>query len=107
MASQSNICSFSTSFISYGIAYNMDALAGTVYVNVIILGAARWAINIIAALLEYTIKSIGRRLLHLVSVGFVMVVMAVTFVIYIFTCASFLSSRFSELASAEENNLLS
>uniref|UniRef100_A0A183E124 ABC transmembrane type-1 domain-containing protein n=1 Tax=Gongylonema pulchrum TaxID=637853 RepID=A0A183E124_9BILA len=50
---------FSTSFISYGIAYNMDALAGSVYINVIILGGARWAINITAASLEYSIKSIG------------------------------------------------
>ncbi|VDM21814.1 unnamed protein product, partial [Wuchereria bancrofti] len=64
-------CRFSTSFISYGIAYNMDALAGTVYINVIILGAARWAINISAAGLEFSIQSIGRRLLHLVAVGFI------------------------------------
>uniref|UniRef100_A0A8R1XQF1 MFS domain-containing protein n=1 Tax=Onchocerca volvulus TaxID=6282 RepID=A0A8R1XQF1_ONCVO len=77
---------FSTSFISYGIAYNMDALAGTVYVNVIILGATRWAINISAAALEFSIQKVGRRLLHLVAVGFIAVIMAIIFVIYIFTC---------------------
>ncbi|VDM94697.1 unnamed protein product, partial [Onchocerca ochengi] len=76
---------FSTSFISYGIAYNMDALAGTVYVNVIILGATRWAINISAAALEFSIQKVGRRLLHLVAVGFIAVIMAIIFVIYIFT----------------------
>ncbi|VBB28809.1 unnamed protein product [Acanthocheilonema viteae] len=76
---------FSTSFISYGIAYNMDALAGTVYINVIILGGARWSINILAAMLEFSIKSVGRRLLHLVAVGFIAVTMGVIFVIYIFT----------------------
>ncbi|CAG9539445.1 unnamed protein product [Cercopithifilaria johnstoni] len=76
---------FSTSFISYGIAYNMDALAGTVYINVIILGAARWSINILAAGLEFSIRSVGRRLLHLVAVGFIAVIMAIIFVIYIFT----------------------
>ncbi|VIO98588.1 Uncharacterized protein BM_BM9944 [Brugia malayi] len=76
---------FSTSFISYGIAYNMDALAGTVYINVIILGAARWAINISAAGLEFSIQSIGRRLLHLVAVGFIVVIMGIIFIIYLFT----------------------
>uniref|UniRef100_A0A1I7VRH7 MFS domain-containing protein n=1 Tax=Loa loa TaxID=7209 RepID=A0A1I7VRH7_LOALO len=76
---------FSTSFISYGIAYNMDALAGTVYINVIILGAARWAINISAAGLEFSIQSVGRRLLHLVAVGFIVVIMGIIFVIYLLT----------------------
>uniref|UniRef100_A0A915PKZ2 Major facilitator superfamily (MFS) profile domain-containing protein n=1 Tax=Setaria digitata TaxID=48799 RepID=A0A915PKZ2_9BILA len=76
---------FSTSFISYGIAYNMDALAGTVYVNVIILGAARWAINILAAGLEVSIKSVGRRLLHLFAVGFIAINMGTIFVIYLLT----------------------
>uniref|UniRef100_A0A1I8EFG1 MFS domain-containing protein n=1 Tax=Wuchereria bancrofti TaxID=6293 RepID=A0A1I8EFG1_WUCBA len=82
----SSICyQFSTSFISYGIAYNMDALAGTVYINVIILGAARWAINISAAGLEFSIQSIGRRLLHLVAVGFIVAIMGIIFIIYLFT----------------------
>lgn len=64
----------------------MDALAGTVYVNVIILGAARYAINIIAAALEFTIQRVGRRLLHCVSAGFIAVMMGVIFIIYLFTC---------------------
>ncbi|VDN07803.1 unnamed protein product [Thelazia callipaeda] len=76
---------FSASFVSYGIAYNMDALAGTVYINVIILGSVRWGINITAASLEYMFQKIGRRLLHLVAVGFIATVMGVTFVIYLFT----------------------
>ncbi|VDN40552.1 unnamed protein product [Gongylonema pulchrum] len=77
---------FSTSFISYGIAYNMDALAGTVYVNVIILGLARYAINIICAALEYSIERVGRRLLHCLAVGFIAVTMGIIFVLYVFTC---------------------
>ncbi|VDK74375.1 unnamed protein product [Litomosoides sigmodontis] len=76
---------FSTSFISYGIAYNMDALAGTVYINVIILGAARWSINILAATLEFSIESVGRRLLHLFTVGFIVIIMGIIFGIYAFT----------------------
>uniref|UniRef100_A0A8R1XQV3 MFS domain-containing protein n=1 Tax=Onchocerca volvulus TaxID=6282 RepID=A0A8R1XQV3_ONCVO len=75
---------FSTSLISYGIAYNMDALAGTVYVNVIILGAARYTVNITAAATEYTIKRVGRRLLHCVSAGFIATTMGVIFIIYLF-----------------------
>ncbi|EFO28408.1 major facilitator superfamily transporter [Loa loa] len=75
---------FSTSFISYGIAYNMDALAGTVYMNVIILGAARYGINIIAAILEFTIQRVGRRLLHCLSAGFIVFMMGMIFIIYLF-----------------------
>ncbi|VDN07802.1 unnamed protein product [Thelazia callipaeda] len=73
---------FSASFVSFGVAYNMDALAGTVYINVIILGFLRWGINITAASLEYFFENIGRRLLHLVAVGFIATVMGVTFIIY-------------------------
>ncbi|VIO98589.1 Uncharacterized protein BM_BM9944 [Brugia malayi] len=96
---------FSTSFISYGIAYNMDALAGTVYINVIILGAARWAINISAAGLEFSIQSIGRRLLHLVAVGFIVVIMGIIFIIYLFTCdgsihAIIMFTRYASLLAA-------
>ncbi|VIO98590.1 Uncharacterized protein BM_BM5460 [Brugia malayi] len=76
---------FSTSFISYGIAYNMDALAGTVYMNVVILGVARYSINVIAAILEFTVERVGRRLLHCVSAGFIVVVMGVVSIIYLFT----------------------
>ncbi|KAM3717083.1 Solute carrier family 22 member 6-A [Dirofilaria immitis] len=75
---------FSTSFIGYGIAYNMDALAGTVYVNVIILGAVRYAVNITAATFEFTIQRVGRRLLHCISAGFIAVTMGVIFIIYLF-----------------------
>uniref|UniRef100_A0A0R3RH07 MFS domain-containing protein n=1 Tax=Elaeophora elaphi TaxID=1147741 RepID=A0A0R3RH07_9BILA len=75
---------FSASLISYGIAYNMDALAGTVYANVIILGVTRYSINIIAATLEFTIRRVGRRLLHCVSAGFIMLLVGVIFIIYLF-----------------------
>ncbi|VDO61012.1 unnamed protein product, partial [Onchocerca flexuosa] len=77
---------FSTSLISYGIAYNMDALAGTVYINVIILGAARYTVNITAAAVEYTIQRVGRRVLHCVSAGFIAITMGVIFIIYLFAC---------------------
>ncbi|VDN31227.1 unnamed protein product [Gongylonema pulchrum] len=76
---------FSASFVSYGIAYNMEALSGNVYVNVIILGASRWIINIVVAALEFSVKSIGRRLLHLVSVGLIALLLGILFIIYIFT----------------------
>ncbi|VDM92876.1 unnamed protein product [Onchocerca ochengi] len=75
---------FLTSLISYGIAYNMEALAGTVYENVMILGAARYAVNIIAAAFEFTIQRAGRRLLHCVSAGFIAITMGVIFIIYLF-----------------------
>ncbi|VDK42485.1 unnamed protein product [Anisakis simplex] len=70
-----SISLFSASFVSYGVAYNMDALAGNVYVNVILLGGARYAINIIAALIELNVKRVGRRHLHIVSVTTIVILM--------------------------------
>uniref|UniRef100_A0A9J2P537 Major facilitator superfamily (MFS) profile domain-containing protein n=1 Tax=Ascaris lumbricoides TaxID=6252 RepID=A0A9J2P537_ASCLU len=67
---------FSASFVSYGVAYNMDAIAGNVYVNVIILGGARYAINIIAALIELNFKNVGRRLLHITTIAVIVLLMA-------------------------------
>lgn len=64
----------------------MDALAGTVYVNVIIIGAARYTINIISAILEVTFSRIGRRLLHCASAGFIAIVMGIISLIYLFKC---------------------
>lgn len=64
----------------------MDALAGSVYVNVIILGLARYAINIIAAVLEFTVERVGRRLLHCIAVGFIAVTMGLIFFLYLLTC---------------------
>ncbi|KHN88914.1 Solute carrier family 22 member 6-A [Toxocara canis] len=70
-----SISLFSASFVSYGVAYNMDALAGNVYVNVIILGGARYAINIIAALIELNVKCAGRRVLHMTSIAVIVLLM--------------------------------
>ncbi|KAL3985648.1 putative integral membrane protein [Acanthocheilonema viteae] len=75
---------FLTSFINYGIVHNMDALTENVYVNVIIVGAVSYTINIVAAIFEFKIQCVGRRLLHCASAGFIVVVMGTVFVIYLF-----------------------
>uniref|UniRef100_A0A183V6W3 Organic cation transporter protein n=1 Tax=Toxocara canis TaxID=6265 RepID=A0A183V6W3_TOXCA len=74
---------FSASFVSYGIAFNLEALAGTVYVNVIILGASRYAINILAVLMERASKRVGRRLLHIGSITFIVIVIAAVMIVHI------------------------
>lgn len=71
--------------ISLGIAYNMDKLTGNVYINVLILGGARYTINILAAFLDFMFKA-GRRLLHLSSVGFIVIVIGAIFIIKLLTC---------------------
>lgn len=76
---------FSTSFISYGIAYNLEAISGNVFINMAILGAARYVVNIICAVLEFNFQKIGRRVLHLTCVGIIAVLNAIIFIIYIFT----------------------
>ncbi|OZC08852.1 hypothetical protein X798_04084 [Onchocerca flexuosa] len=77
---------FSTCLITYGIAYNMDAFLGTVYINMVILDAARYTVNITAAAVEYTIQRVGCHLLHCVSVSFIATTMEVVFIIYLIAC---------------------
>uniref|UniRef100_A0A8R1TY12 Uncharacterized protein n=1 Tax=Onchocerca volvulus TaxID=6282 RepID=A0A8R1TY12_ONCVO len=55
----------------------MDALAGTVYANVIILGATRWIINVSVAGFEFSIQKVDRSLLHLVAIGLIAVIIAI------------------------------
>uniref|UniRef100_A0A9J2PXK5 Major facilitator superfamily (MFS) profile domain-containing protein n=1 Tax=Ascaris lumbricoides TaxID=6252 RepID=A0A9J2PXK5_ASCLU len=78
-----SISLFSASFVSYGIAFNMEALAGTVYINVLILGTSRYAINIFAVILERASKRVGRRLLHIGAITFIVLVIAAVMVVYI------------------------
>lgn len=82
---------FSASFVSYGIAFNMEALAGTVYINVLILGTSRYAINIFAVILERASKRVGRRLLHIGAITFIVLVIAAVMVVYISARNPFLS----------------
>uniref|UniRef100_A0A915A4V6 Major facilitator superfamily (MFS) profile domain-containing protein n=1 Tax=Parascaris univalens TaxID=6257 RepID=A0A915A4V6_PARUN len=82
---------FSASFVSYGIAFNMEALAGTVYINVLILGISRYAINIFAVILERASKRVGRRLLHIGAITFIVLVIAAVMVVYISARNFFLS----------------
>ncbi|VDO28508.1 unnamed protein product [Onchocerca flexuosa] len=55
----------------------MDAFLGTVYINVVILDAARYTVNITRAAFEFTIQRVGCHLLHCVSVSFIATTMEV------------------------------
>ncbi|CAI4232010.1 unnamed protein product [Auanema sp. JU1783] len=63
------LCSgvFFTSMINYGLVFNMESLAGSLFLNSVIMGLLRWFINIITGVLDYKYKVVGRKLVHFVS----------------------------------------
>ncbi|WKY08462.1 hypothetical protein Q1695_007745 [Nippostrongylus brasiliensis] len=58
---------FFSSIINYGLVFNIETLAGSFFINSIIMGSLRWGINIVFSLLDYKVTAIGRKLIHLIS----------------------------------------
>lgn len=70
-----------TSIISYGLVFNMEKLSGSVYLNTIIVGALRYAINLVCAVIDIRFLWAGRRLLHGFSMFFIAISLGVVFMI--------------------------
>lgn len=70
-----------TSIISYGVTFNMEKLSGSVYLNTIILGALRYAINLVCAALDIRYVWAGRRLLHGTAMSFMASGLLISFII--------------------------
>ncbi|EJW84145.1 hypothetical protein WUBG_04946 [Wuchereria bancrofti] len=49
-----------TSIISYGLVFNMEKLSGSIYLNTIIVGSLRYAINLICAIIDIKFIWAGR-----------------------------------------------
>ncbi|KAL6737943.1 hypothetical protein Aduo_011545 [Ancylostoma duodenale] len=58
---------FMTSVINYGLVFNIEMLAGSFFVNSILMGFIRWSINIVFGVLDYKCKILGRKAVHFVS----------------------------------------
>ncbi|KAM3716256.1 Solute carrier family 22 member [Dirofilaria immitis] len=64
------------SMINYGMLFSMEKLPGSIYINNIILGLIRYAVNIISSFTDYTQRWFGRRVAHtipltLTTIGFI------------------------------------
>ncbi|KAL6737942.1 hypothetical protein Aduo_011544 [Ancylostoma duodenale] len=74
---------FMTSIINYGLVYNIETLAGSFFVNSVLMGCIRWSINIVFGILDYKVKWIGRKVSHLVSqatIAFCLLLISITFI---------------------------
>uniref|UniRef100_A0A914YNE7 Major facilitator superfamily (MFS) profile domain-containing protein n=1 Tax=Panagrolaimus superbus TaxID=310955 RepID=A0A914YNE7_9BILA len=56
---------FVTSIVNYGIVYNMEKVSGSIYINAILIGVIRYALNLVMAFLDYKFTRIGRKLIHM------------------------------------------
>ncbi|VIO95417.1 Uncharacterized protein BM_BM59 [Brugia malayi] len=73
-----------TSIISYGLVFNMEKLSGSIYLNTIIVGSLRYAINLICAIIDIKFIWAGRRLLHGLSMFFIAISLGFVFLIILF-----------------------
>ncbi|EFO18407.2 hypothetical protein LOAG_10089 [Loa loa] len=73
-----------TSIISYGLVFNMEKLSGSIYLNTIIVGSLRYAINLVCAIIDIKFIWAGRRLLHGFSMFFIAISLGLVFLIVLF-----------------------
>lgn len=73
-----------TSIISYGLVFNMEKLSGSIYLNTILVGALRYVINLICAVMDFKIRWVGRRLLHGFAMSFISLGLGIVFLITLF-----------------------
>ena len=59
-----NFCSLVTSLVNYGLVYNMEKVSGSIYMNAILIGIIRYALNLTMAFFDFKFKCFGRKLLH-------------------------------------------
>ncbi|KJH49675.1 hypothetical protein DICVIV_04157 [Dictyocaulus viviparus] len=74
---------FMTSVINYGLVFNIDLLSGSFFINSVIMGIIRWAINILFGVLEFKHKAVGRKIAHFISQSLIAVCLGVVAAIYL------------------------
>jgi hypothetical protein len=50
----------------------MEKLSGSIYINSVIMGSFRYALNLITAFADMRFKWLGRKLVHAIAEGFIM-----------------------------------
>ncbi|KAK0412951.1 hypothetical protein QR680_006502 [Steinernema hermaphroditum] len=70
-----------TSIVNYGLLFNMEKVSGSIFWNSALIGLLRYAINLFAGLLDYKVKWIGRKAMHLGT--FLPIVLCTLFIVAI------------------------
>lgn len=68
---------------NYALAFNLDKLSGSIFINALCLGIIRWSINLITGLLDYKMNALGRKCVHFISQGLTGVAIGIIAVVYL------------------------
>ncbi|EGT49444.1 hypothetical protein CAEBREN_20286 [Caenorhabditis brenneri] len=67
--------SFATTLINYSIMFNLGAVAGSIYMNSILIGLLRYSISLCSGFLDYKFEKFNRKMCHgiciLVTIGII------------------------------------
>lgn len=71
---------FCTAMITYALMFDMEQLSGSIFLNNIFLGSLRYLISIFYSFVDFKFKNTGRKFIQKWSLIFVVIPMAVVFV---------------------------
>lgn len=87
---------FATTLINYSIMFNLGAVAGSIYMNSILIGLLRYSISLCSGFLDYKFEKFNRKMCHgicsLVTIGIIVAI--------IVFCLTDTTSLFSSLIRA-------
>ncbi|KAI6190560.1 MFS domain-containing protein [Aphelenchoides bicaudatus] len=72
-----------TSLITYSLLFNMEKLSGSIYMNSIIMGCFRYTLNLITAIADKRVKWLGRKTVHAIAEGFIMLALLFFITVYL------------------------
>ncbi|CAD6192900.1 unnamed protein product [Caenorhabditis auriculariae] len=53
-----------TSLTTYGLIFNIEKLAGSIFINSLVMASLRWVFNVSIGAIDYKCKSVGRKVVH-------------------------------------------
>lgn len=69
--------------VTYALIYNMDKLSGSPYLNMILMGAFKYAMNLAIAFADLQFKWLGRKMSHLISEGLVVAALGLYVILHL------------------------
>ncbi|KAI6207329.1 MFS domain-containing protein [Aphelenchoides fujianensis] len=71
-----------TSLITYSLLFNMEKLSGSIYMNSLIMGIFRYSLNLLTAFADLRYQWLGRRTVHMLAEGFIMLALIFFITVY-------------------------
>ncbi|KAI6185622.1 MFS domain-containing protein [Aphelenchoides besseyi] len=72
-----------TSLVTYSLLFNMEKLSGSIYTNSLIMGGFRYTLNLITAISDIKFKWLGRKLVHALAEGAIILALLFFIVVYL------------------------